>query len=251
MRVATFNILHGRSPTDDRVDLDRFVGAVKDLDADVLTLQEVDRHQERSSGADLTHLAAEAMGAPEHRFVAALSGTPGAMWMAADGDEQPDTAAYGVALLSRYPVHSWEVVRLAPVPFPVPMHFARGRKTMVKDEPRVAVAAVVETPHGPMTVATTHLTFIPWWNRRQLSKLRRSLVDCAQPLLLTGDLNMGPGRAERISRMRSVVDAATFPAHDPRHQLDHVLVEGRLPGPVEGRAHRLPLSDHLALTVDL
>ncbi|HLN78763.1 MAG TPA: endonuclease/exonuclease/phosphatase family protein, partial [Nocardioidaceae bacterium] len=48
MRVATFNILNGRSPADDRVDIERFATAVKSLDADVLALQEVDRNQPRS-----------------------------------------------------------------------------------------------------------------------------------------------------------------------------------------------------------
>ena len=58
MRIATFNILHGRSPDDDRVDVDRLAAAVRDLDADVLALQEVDRDQPRSLGADLTAVAA-------------------------------------------------------------------------------------------------------------------------------------------------------------------------------------------------
>ena len=35
MRVATFNILNGRSPADDTVDLDTFKDAVASLDADV------------------------------------------------------------------------------------------------------------------------------------------------------------------------------------------------------------------------
>ena len=52
MRVATFNILHGRSPADDRVDVDRFAEAVRTLDADVLGLQEVDRFQSRSENAE-------------------------------------------------------------------------------------------------------------------------------------------------------------------------------------------------------
>src|SRR3954466_6159476 len=116
MRVATFNILHGRSPADDRVDVDRFARAVEDLDADVLALQEVDRNQPRSGHADLTAVAAEAMGAVDHLFVAALAGTPGATWMAATGEEQPDSAAYGIALLSRRPVSAWEVVRLGKPP---------------------------------------------------------------------------------------------------------------------------------------
>ncbi|NUQ32631.1 MAG: endonuclease, partial [Dermatophilaceae bacterium] len=160
MRVATFNILNGRVPTDQHVDLGGFRSAIRDLDADVLALQEVDRNQHRSDHADLTAIAAEAMGAPEHRFVAALSGSPGATWIAATGEEQPDAAAYGIALLSRFPVRGWRVVRLAPVPVPVPMRFrGRLRPELVRDEPRVAVVADVATQGGTVTVVNTHLSF--------------------------------------------------------------------------------------------
>src|SRR5215207_5222187 len=103
MRLATFNILNGRTASDDQVDLAVFQAAVASLDADILALQEVDRNQARSGGADLTAAAADAMGAIDHRFVAALSGGPGATWIAATGREQPDAAAYGIALLSPIP----------------------------------------------------------------------------------------------------------------------------------------------------
>lgn len=252
MRLATFNILHGRSQADDMVDLDRFADAIASLDADVLALQEVDRYQSRSSDADLTKLAAEAMEAPEHRFVAALSGVPGATWMAADGDEQPDSAAYGIALLSRYPVRAWHTVRLAPVPTKVPMWFRGSRlPELVRDEPRVAVAAEVETPHGLVTIADTHLTFVEWWNGRQLARVRDSLANAERPLVLMGDLNMEPARAARITGMRPLVTAPTFPARTPRTQLDHVLLDGDLPTPRGSRAVELPMSDHRALVVDL
>ena len=92
MRLATFNILHARSLADGQVDLDRFAAAVRDLDADVLALQEVDRDQPRSHGADLTVLAAEAMGAPEHRFAAVLHGEPGPL----DGRDRRPPARDGV-----------------------------------------------------------------------------------------------------------------------------------------------------------
>jgi endonuclease/exonuclease/phosphatase family metal-dependent hydrolase len=253
MRVATFNILHGRSPVDDRVDVDRYAEAVRSLGADILALQEVDRNQPRSAGADLTAVAAQAMQAPEHRFVATLSGSPGALWTAATGEEQPDAAGYGIALVSRYPVSSWEMLRLPPVPVPLPMVFrGRRRPVLVRDEPRAAVLAVVETPHGRMTVASAHLSFISWWNRRQLRTARRSLERCAQPVLLMGDLNMGPASAERLSGMRSLASALTFPAQAPVRQLDHILAAGPLPSRVgPGRAHRLDLSDHQALSVDI
>lgn len=251
MRVATFNILNGRNLHDDQVDVAAFGAAVRSLDADLLALQEVDRNQPRSQGADLTAVAAEAMQAVDHRFVAALSGSPGSTWIAATGREQPDSAAYGIALLSRHPVTAWEIVRLPVLHAPAPMRF-RGSllPTLVRDEPRVAVAAVVETPRGVVTVVNTHLSFVPWWHGRQLRSLVRSLDGLPRPLLLVGDLNMGPQRAEGVTRMRSLVSALTYPTDEPHEQIDHVLADGDVTV-LSGAARALPVSDHRALVVDL
>src|SRR4051812_50123513 len=79
-------------------------------------------------GADLTAVAAEAMGAPEHQFVAALAGTPGGTWMAATGEEQPGSATYGIALLSRYPVVSWRGGRLGAPTARVPVWVQGSRE---------------------------------------------------------------------------------------------------------------------------
>jgi endonuclease/exonuclease/phosphatase family metal-dependent hydrolase len=250
VRIGTFNILHGRSPDDGRVDVDRLAAAVKSLDADVLGLQEVDRDQPRSLGADLTAVAAEAMGAAEHQFVAALSGTPGGTWMAATGEEQPGSASYGIALLSRYPVVSWRVVRLPPLRASVPLWSSyTHRPFLAKDEPRVAIAAVLDGPFGQFTVCNTHLSFIPGWNATQLRRLVRSLTGTREPLVLIGDLNMQRGQAARVSGLTPIASGATFPVDRPVRQLDHVLVRGglRATGPAE--AVRLPLSDHRALVV--
>jgi endonuclease/exonuclease/phosphatase family metal-dependent hydrolase len=251
VRIATFNILHGRSPVDDRVDVERLAAAVKTLDADVLGLQEVDRDQPRSMGADLTAVAAEAMGAVDSQFVAALHGTPGGTWMAATGDEQPGSATYGIALLSRYPVVSWRVVRLPALRSRVPVWF-RGapRPKMVGDEPRVAVAAVLEGPAGQFTVCNTHLSFVPGWGALQLSKLVRSLTGTREPLVLMGDLNMQAPQAVRVSGLRPLgTGAPTFPIDAPTRQLDHVLARGPITATGRAEAVRLPLSDHRALVV--
>jgi endonuclease/exonuclease/phosphatase family metal-dependent hydrolase len=177
VRVATFNVLSGRTPGDHHVDAGRFAAAVASLDADVLALQEVDRNQPRSHLADLTAVAAEAMGAEEHRFAAAMVGSPGATWEAATGAEQPDAATYGVALLSRHPVTAWNVVKLPVLQTPAPFWFRGDRlPTLVRDEARVALAAQVDFPEGPVTVVGTHLSFVPWWNGRQLRYLVRSVA---------------------------------------------------------------------------
>ncbi|GAA1961628.1 endonuclease/exonuclease/phosphatase family protein [Nocardioides panacihumi] len=250
MRVVTFNILNGRSPDRHEVDIASFAAAVNSLDADVLALQEVDRFQPRSGRADLTAVAAEATGAEEHLFVASLAGTPGATWTAATGEEQPDSAAYGIALLSRYPVSAWETVRLPAVPVPAPVrHPGRRLPSVVRDEPRVAVAAVVDTPLGSMTIANTHLSYVRWWNGRQLRLLTRSLAHLPRPLLLTGDLNMGPDRAALATGLTSIADHLTFPWDTPSVQLDHILADP----PLRARSsvRRLPVSDHLALVADI
>jgi endonuclease/exonuclease/phosphatase family metal-dependent hydrolase len=224
VRIATFNVLHGRSPDDGQVDPDRLAAAVRSLDADVLGLQEVDRDQERSHGADLTAVAAEAVGAVDARFVPAVDVPPGA-------------PACGIALVSRWAVTSWHVVRLPRSPIPV------------RDEPRVAVAAVLDGPFGPLTVCVTHLSFVPGRKVRQLRQVVRALDRSPAPRLVMGDLNMGPRLAALVSGLRPLARALTFPADRPRAQRDHVLADDGLTAAGPGEAVRLPLSDHRALVV--
>jgi endonuclease/exonuclease/phosphatase family metal-dependent hydrolase len=251
MRIATFNILHGRSLADDRVDLDRFADAVRTLDADVLALQEVDRDQPRSHGADLTAVAAEAMGAVDHRFVATMHGLPD-LWTAATGEEQPESSAYGIALLSRYPVQKWRVLALPSPHQRVPVTFpGRKRPVLVKDEARTALAALVVTPEGPVAVVGTHLTFVPDWNVAQLRHIVRATRDMPRPFVLMGDLNLAGGEPSRHSGLRPLVTAATFPLTEPAEQLDHILVDGDVRTTEPGHSHNLGMSDHRALSVGI
>jgi endonuclease/exonuclease/phosphatase family metal-dependent hydrolase len=252
VRLATFNVLHGRSLDDGLVDADRFRAAVAALDADVVGLQEVDLDQPRSSGLDLTALAAEALGASDHRFAAAVVGTPGEEWRAHDGAAPADgEPQYGVALVSRFPVRRWLVHRLpaAPTRAPVPVG---GRLLLLRDEPRVVLAGVVDTPHGPVTAATTHLSFVPGWNVRQLRSAVRALNALPGPRVLVGDLNVPAGVAAVVSGWRVAARLPTYPAGLPRIQLDHVLVEpaaGIRVGPAGTPSS--PVSDHRPLVVDL
>ncbi|MFJ9696560.1 endonuclease/exonuclease/phosphatase family protein [Kitasatospora sp. NPDC101183] len=212
LRIATFNLLHGQPlapdgaprpyPDDPGAPLAEAVAA---LDADVLALQEVDRHQDRSGGADQAAVAAAAMGAADWRFAAALHGRPApvAGWLpepsapgglrvygpGETGDGAPPS--YGTALLTRLPVHHWRARRFAPAPFGLPLRVA-GRRglTPVPDEPRAALAAVLEGRHGPFTVVAAHLSFVPGWNMAQLAGIRRWIADLPQPYLVLGDFNL-------------------------------------------------------------
>lgn len=251
MRIATFNILHGRT-VGDGVHPERLAECIKRLDPDILALQEVDLEQLRSGRSDLTAVAAEAMGAVAHQFVAAIAGTPGATWMAADGAEQPGTAAYGIALLSRYPAISWQVVRMPRIPVRFPLYLPDPKKVvLVKEEPRAAVIAALDTPLGPISVANTHLSFVPGWNRRQLRRLVRDLRGLPGPRILTGDLNLTPEAVARSTGFRSLASAATFPADAPTKQLDHILTDDAALRAHFADAPAVELSDHRPLVVDI
>lgn len=215
LRIATFNLLHGQPlgpdgsplpyPADPAAPLAEAVAA---LDADVLAMQEVDRYQERSGLVDQTAVAAKALGAGDWRFAAALHGrpAPGAGWIHEPGvpgfqvygpdeiDAGAGLPSYGTALITRLPVQHWRARRFAPAPFGLPLRVA-GRRglTPVPDEPRAAIAAVVEGADGPFTVVAAHLSFVPGWNMGQLAGIRRWIADLPAPYLLLGDFNLiGP-----------------------------------------------------------
>jgi endonuclease/exonuclease/phosphatase family metal-dependent hydrolase len=253
VRLATLNLLHGRSLSDGQVRPERLAEAVRELRPDVVGLQEVDRGQPRSHSADLTAQVAEALGAASWRFVPALVGTPGGEWRAAtDDDHDGPAAAYGIGLVSRYPVLSWHVTRLRAAPLRSPIVLPGSRTVvLLQDEPRVGLAAVVQTPLGVMTVATTHLSFVPVWNGVQLRTVTASLSRLPGPRVLLGDLNMPRPLPQLLTGWRSLARVATFPAPEPRVQLDHVLGSGSVPPVVAVEAPELDVSDHRALLVEL
>ena len=267
LRVAGLNLFSGRSLADGRSDPDRIAAAVGSLDPDLLALQEVDHGQDRSGGVDQAALAAAAIGAAEHRFLPLVAGTPGVPgWVPATGPEwAPATGSghgpstgpgrgpgYGIALASRRPVRSWHQLLLPPARgrWPIPIPARPPQLLWLADEPRGALAAVLADP--PMTVACTHLSFVPGVNLRQLHRVLRWLAWFPAPRLLLGDLNL-PGRLPTLGTgWTSLVRAATFPAAGPRIQVDHLLAHGLPAGlPVTGQAVRLPISDHLAISARL
>jgi endonuclease/exonuclease/phosphatase family metal-dependent hydrolase len=253
VRVATSNLLSGRALPDGAVRTEDLVAAARLLDADVIGLQEVDRFQERSGNVDQARVVAETVGATDWRFVPALEGTPGGSWTASRADDGESTSGptYGIALLSRLPVLSWRVRRFAAAPVGLPLLVPGSRGlTLVADEPRIALAAVVAGPRGPVTVVTAHLSFVPGWNVRQVRAITRWARSLPAPRLLIGDLNLPGAVPSLVSGWSRLARVPTYPSWKPRVQLDHVLVDAPAP---TSRAEvvRLPVSDHCALFVDL
>ncbi len=248
--------------TDGVADPQRLADTVAATGADVLALQEVDRFQPRSGGVDQAALAAEALGA-RHRYLGLVHGTPGEDgWSAAPHDHRPNghdepadgaqDPTYGVALVVTRPVRAWHVLRLDPARgrYPIPVPSRPPRVLWIPDEPRAAVAAVLEDP--VMTVVCTHLSFVPGTNVRQLRRLRRWLDGLPLPHVVLGDLNLPGGLPARLTGWTPLVTGPTFPSPGPRVQLDHVLAAGLPAGTrVRGRIERLAVSDHCAAVADV
>ncbi|MET9410350.1 endonuclease/exonuclease/phosphatase family protein [Streptomyces sp. NPDC002935] len=300
VRFATFNVLHGRPMVDGRpVSVPAaggpeapLVRAVASLDADVLALQELDRLQERSGGVDQAAVAAAGSGARHWRYASAFHGTAkaGGGWIPepsepglrvyspGEADAIGGVPSHGIALLSRLPVQLWRARRLAPAPLPMPLR-TPGRRglTVARDQPRAALAAVLEGPRGPFTVVALHLSFVPGWNIRQLLTVRAWIADLPRPQVVLGDFNLtgvlpravldapGPtGRRTGLRRSRQgntpplprgwrdLARTPTYPAHRPLVQFDHVLATG-IEAPTASAAHtpRTAISDHRPLVVDL
>lgn len=256
MRIATFNIMSGRSAADGRLVPERLAAAIAALDADVVALQEVDRNQPRSAHRDLAAEAAAAMNAVDYRYQPTVVGTPGHDWRPVTEAPLPDGApTYGIALLTRLPISQWSTstLRAAPVYGPVVVPGARGKMRVVpvRDEPRAVITAAIDRPAGRLLVAATHLSFIPGWNVFQARRVVKALA--AQPAacrLLLGDLNV-PGRAAAVAtRWRRLADPPTWPAPDPRVQFDHVMADAPL-RVTAAAALALEISDHRALVVEL
>ena len=240
------------------MDLRLFQEAIASLDVDVLCMQEVDRDQPRSHAADLTELAAAAMGAEHRIFAPALYGTPGSRWRRA-GDEGEPGPAYGCALISRLPLHDTQVFRMPAAPVVIPLWIPGAGLVPVREEPRVAIIARVDIAGAgagadSLTLVGTHLPFVPGWNRIQLRRLLDAVRPRPDPLLLLGDLNLRGQTPARLSGFTSLATAPTFPAAHPRFQLDHLLLRGRLAalGAVAATATpRLQVSDHRPLIIDV
>ena len=275
MRVATWNLLHGIALTaqDSPPSLAQVASELK---ADLIGLQEVDRSQPRSNFEHQTQIVAVAMELPHWIFAPALIGTPGESWETANdlhvdqnsnanqnsnAHQLPDDSRpqYGVGLASRYPIENLSVMRFKAAPISLPLLIPGNPKPQVikvADEPRVAIIADIKTPTGVVTVATTHLSFVPGFNVKQLRQLAKEVALRKNPALIFGDFNL-PGKISKfVTKWDALASLPTYPTFKPRVQFDHILASGYSQEIVtqtrnSAQALALPISDHCALVVEV
>ncbi len=232
-----------------RVDVDAALAGVAALDCDVVALQEVDRAQPRSGGIDQTAALAARVGG-HGIFAPALLGSPDTSWTAV-GAADPGGPAYGVGLVSRYPVVAWASQVLPGGGDGERAPGASPQNPGWDHEPRVALSATLDVGGRAVRVTTTHLSYLPWRGVAQLRAAASAAADGAEPAVLVGDLNL-PVWPVRLAlpTWRHAGGAPTYPAWNPRVQVDQLLVRGAI-AVREVTAGARTTSDHLPLVATL
>lgn len=224
LRIASFNI-HACIGLDGRFDPARIAAVLRELDADVVALQEVEHHLLENE--DLLDYLARTSG------YQAVAG-PTLM---------RETRHYGNALLTRLPVIKSQSHDISIVPY----------------EPRAVINAQLAAGDKTLTVLATHLGLWPTERRMQVRQILSLLAQQSSDVtLLLGDLNEWFlwGRPLRwlhkfFRRSRHI---RTFPANFPLFSLDRIWVapEKALQA---SYSYRTPLSrqasDHLPIVAEI
>ena len=271
IRLLSFNLQHGRPGDGARLDpatapladsdiadagaarevLAALADQIRDIDPDVIALQEVDLGQRRSGRLDLSAVLAVLLGWEGRRFAATHAGPVvglrrrprrSALTGRADDVLGPlralfgaGPAGFGNALLTRLPVRAWRVARLGRGPAVLtrrgggraldPRSYALSTSTM-----RNMIAAQIDPVDGAggpggLAVASTHLATRTGTAAAQLAAAWAALAALPGPHVLAGDLNLHAELLAPLGIARDLGEGATYPSGAPARRIDHILTD--------------------------
>ncbi len=236
--------------------IDAVARVIKQTRPDVVALQEVDRHMERSRNIDQASWLGERLGL-HAVFARAMPGETFGM----PGGE------YGIAILSRWPIVEHERMLLhRPTT-------QSGAGADSKPEQRVALGAAVDIEGQPVDVVCTHLGLSEDERLRQAEDVAGFCAGwhSARPLILMGDFNAFPDADEIATVRKTLVDVfqqhavagderLTFPSGPLGSRaengwagaIDYVFVSSQIhPVHIEVLREATPASDHAPVVATL
>ncbi|MBO2533507.1 MAG: metal-dependent hydrolase [Thermoactinomycetaceae bacterium] len=236
VKVLTYNIAHGVGH-DGRLDLDRIAGVIRRSGADVVALQEVDKHWDaRSDFVDQAAALGEKLNM-RVRFAPIYSLDP--------PEPGKPRREYGLAILSRYPI----------------THFKNHELSRISSvEPEKGVQKLPGFPeavinlHGrKIHLFNTHLSWLdPELRRLEAEEMLEIMGSARHPVVLAGDMNALPDAPE-MERLRDVLtdtfeaagkgDGHTFPVPDPVRRIDYIFASPEI-RPLDSRVIEEEGSDH-------
>jgi endonuclease/exonuclease/phosphatase family metal-dependent hydrolase len=242
---------------------------VRQLETEVIAVQEVDYKLPRSQMRNQVSDIADAIGAKDWAFAPSIIGTPGEKWRKLNdsdprmvSDEKSVLAgSYGIAIASTIPVVKWHRLDLGNsivgMPLVVPTESETSSKPKIRaiyvhDEPRLALGATLA---NGWTIFNTHLSFVPGVNLFQLKKLKRWALKISQetdtkPLIL-GDLNLPKNLPVAGSDWSSPIQQNTYPSWGAKIQFDYLLTHGANNQVKDLGTIATGISDHLPLRAEI
>ncbi len=224
--AASYNI-HSCVGRDGRCEPERIMAVLREVDADIIGLQEVGHRPARRLRGD------------QYAFLAAATG----MHAVAGHHTRHERAEFGNMLLSRWPIATRRAVDL----------------TIAGSEPRSAIDAEIAIGDQTLRIIITHLGLHPGERWRQINRIGSAIREHGlAPVLLMGDYNIWGAERRLLRRLghsgRRRDSPATYPARFPVLALDRIwTLPARLV--VESRPHRTPLSavasDHLPIAAEI
>jgi endonuclease/exonuclease/phosphatase family metal-dependent hydrolase len=265
VRVTSWNLLHGLAmPPDPAVDAAALLEAeILNLKSDVIGLQEVDYFLERSGNHNQVGNIATVMNATDWAFAPSLFGNPDEKWRnptnadvkIVTNKSQESEPGYGIGMVSQLPVKSWHRLDLKGSPVGVFMMFpvdGKLKRFYVRDHPRSALAAHLE---NGWLIINTHLSFVPFFNYRQLVQIKRwshTLGVDSHKILLMGDMNIPISKVVRGLKWNSLATGKTFPSWLPKVEIDYMLSQSLVASDVRQIPYtHQGMSDHLPLQLEI
>ena len=239
--VINYNIQSGRDARN-KYDLEATIAVLKASGADILSLNEVDRHWgQRSNWEDQVEILSERLGR-ENVYAPAL------FLPAEEGNKLP--REYGNLLLSKLPIAESKTVRMYP----------GGDSSITYDgtnktEPRSYITAEISFGQKHIRVICTHLSVHSQEARLgEISKIEKEIEKTKEPLVLMGDLNTTSDSKE-LSILKKYLDDPsegrgfiTYYPEDPR-QIDYILTRGLECKNIE--VTKSDASDHYSVVAEL
>lgn len=224
VRVMTFNIKHGEIGG-----LEGLAETINKESPSLVALQEVDVDATRSGNVDQPHRLGQLTGMT-NLFRTALTLSAG--------------GSYGVALLSRFPILSSEVVKLTS-----------------STEQRITAFITIQLPGKQVEVAVSHLDLDDPIKKTQGQEILAKFKDPATAILM-GDMNAEPDESP-IPEFSAVFrdswkeagqgDGFTIPVAKPNRRIDYIFVGKNWGAISEPHIPASTASDHLpyVITVEL
>ena len=241
MKIATYNISHCQDfsvTTDDDapVNIEKYVQYIKDLDADILLMNEVFL---KSAMLDCFDGQTNKINIVA-RYPYQLEGA---------GKELP-WATIGNVLLSKYPIE-----KAACIPVFAPNEDERREGETEWYEDRVIISAAMNADGKRFRVLGTHFGLNPLEKERMMNALCSAIDESDLPVIVMGDFNTRPHDeilAPLYEKLTSCADISTntkhtFPSFAPDRTLDYIFISKDFQL-VDFAVREEVLSDHKALT---